>query len=336
MIIPNSNQYNVLAEYSAHVENRMVFSPEEGGFDNGFPYLLSKATAKLNNAIAQLNLLIDRNIPYMSISHLPCVNELTRLVIRRLTEVNWNALIFQIDPSATSFANVSHILDLFQCGGSCELDNSDQGMDAQITFDDNLIELVIIDIFLDVAMFNSYSFLRTLSIEKRKQFSKDKYKFFSERGLNCLFTDKSDGTLDYYSFAFSCHANRDDILRTPNYDYELNLEQYIGIWDAFLAEYFPGYVHKNSSITDQLSLRINNHLPLDLAKKFQDKESGIYILLRTERMNIPKKYENQVCNLFGIPKCTVGHLQIISVKDFTKYQALYQNAGVSAFKVIVP
>lgn len=336
MIIPNSNQYNVLVEYSADVETRMVFSPEEGGFDNGFPYLLSKATAKLNHAIAQLNLLVDRNIPYISISHLPCVNELTRLVIRRLTEVDWNALLFQIDPSATSLANVSHILDLFQCGGRLYMDKSDQGMNAQITFDDNLIELVIIDIFLDVAMFNSYSFLRTLPLSERKQFSKDKYNYFMERGLNCLFTDESNGTLDYYSFAFSCHSNRDEIISAPNYEYELNLEQYIGIWDAFLAEYYPKHVHMNLSITEQLTLRINNHLPLDLAKKFHGKQSGIYFLLRTERMNIPKKYESQVCSLFGIPKCTVGHLHIIPAKDFTKYQELYLNAGISAYKVIVP
>lgn len=336
MIIPNANQYNVLVEYSAQVETRMVFSPQQGGFDNGFPYFLSKATAKLNHAIAQLNLLIERNIPYMSISHLPYVNELTRMAVRRLPDINWNALLFQIDSSIASLANISHILDLFQCGGRLDMNHSAQGMNAQIAFDDDLIELVIIDIFLDVAMFNSYSFLQNLSLEKRQQFSRDKYKFFVERGLDCLFTDESDGTLDYYSFAFSCHSNRDEIANAPNYRYELDLEKYIGIWDAFLAEYFPDQTHKNLCINDQLAMRINNHLPLDTPNLFNEKPSGIYFLLRTERKNIPKKYESRVCALFGIPQCTVGQLHVIPIKDFVKYQDLYQYADISAFKVIVP
>ena len=244
------------------------------------------------------------------------------------------------------FANISHIVDCFRVSGALKMEKSEYNMNAKISFDSFFTEMIIIDVFLDIAFFNSYSFLKELSSEKKKDFNKLKYEYFKNNKLDCVFVDESNGELDYYSFAFSCHNSMMINSNTPQY--MIDYDKYIKIWDGFIRTYFPNDVHVEKSVEKQIELRKNDHIPNDYHERFKDKKPGVYFLIRTDKKNIASKYKKEVCSLFGIDECEVGKLQIIKQEDFNKYRhlfkgeyvsskrnSLYYGAHISPFKVVV-
>ncbi len=325
--------------YLSHFTNdtlgRLIFWTEKCGLEKNFPYKLKDILETLNSIIQALNLRVPRNIPYMSIGCVGYVNELTRILIREQTNFEMKEMMLQIDNNLTSFANLSHILDLFECSSAREMYESEGNMNCKLAFDYNFRKMAIVDIFLDVAYFNSYSFLNLLSPAEKREFSRKKYEYFKNKGLNSFFIDGSKNGLDYYSFAFSCHTTDKKLLESATYEYEIDIEKYIATWNDFISEYYPNYHHIEKSVKEQLDLRINEHLPNYCSEYFENKNPGVYFLLRTEKKNIPKIYEKEVCSLFGISECTVGHLKVISLNDFYKYEHLFKNANISAFKIVI-
>lgn len=314
---------------------RLIFWSEKCGLEKDFPYKLKDISEALNSVIQALNLKVPRNIPYISIGCVGYVNELTRIFIREHSNFEMKEMMLQIDSNLTSFANISHILDLFECSSAREMYESESSMNCKLAFDYNFRKMVIIDVFLDVAYFNSYSFLNLLPPTEKRAFSSKKYKYFKKRGLNSFFIDESKNGLDYYSFAFSCHTTDKKLLESATYEYEIDIEKYIKIWNDFINEYYPNYHHIEKTVKEQLDLRINEHLPNCCSEYFENKNPGVYFLLRTEKKNIPKIYEKEVCSLFGISECTVGQLKVINLEDFYKYEHLFKNAHISAFKIVI-
>lgn len=76
-------------------------------------------------------------------------------------------------------------------------------------------------------------------------------------------------------------------------------------------------------------------MPKYCSEYFENKNPGVYFLLRTEKKNITKIYEKEVRSLFGISECTVGQLKVINLNDFYKYEHLFKNANISAFKIVI-
>ena len=326
-----------LSESTEDTLRRLILWNSNCGLGD-FPQKLTIISQKLNSVIQALNLKVERNIPYMTINCIGCVDKLTRIFIRDSANFEMKEMMLQIDGNLTNFADlsfVSHLLDLYECGGERLMDESDNSMNGQIVFDYNFREMAIIDIFLDVAFFNSYSFLKQLSPNEKRAFSMKKYEYFKNRKLESFFEDVSNNKLNYYSFAFSCHSNDAKVISTMENKYEIDIDKYIDIWKEFINEYYPNNYHIEKSVKDQLDLRINNHISPEFYKNFEGYKAGVYFLLRTERKNIPQIYEKEICTLFGITECTVGQLTIIKMSDFYKYEHLFKNAGVSAFKVVV-
>lgn len=123
-----------------------------------------------------------------------------------------------------------------------------------------------------------------------------------------------------------------------HYEYEIDIDRYILIWDKFMKKYYYDKKHQEISVQEQIMRRQNNHMPYDYYLKFDSLQPGVYYILRTEKHDVPQPYIKYVMSLFGIKKksdMSVGYLRIIKAKDFGKYVELYKNAGVSAFKIVV-
>lgn len=333
-------QQNYLKEYSNDYLKRCIWWDKKNSeLGQKFIDSMSNVRKKLNLIIQELNLRIARNIPYMEIGCVEYVTKNTRIVFIDNNKLDDNNIMIDIDGMQENLKDLSHIIDCFQAAGRALMKKNNHTINNQkvdgvsIYFDNFIRELTIIDILLDIAFFNSYSFLRELSLEERKEFSRRKFEFYKKERLQTVFEEHTSDDLGYYSLAFSCHIPH--ILDKDRYEYEIDLDKYIRIWERFINTYYPDRKHKEISVEEQIKRRKNNHIPKDYYHEFDDAKPGIYYILRTEEKNISPDYVKYVLSIFGKEDMTVAHLKIIEAKDFDKYVELYKNAGVSVFKIVV-
>lgn len=219
---------------------------------------------------------------------------------------------------------LSHIIEILVAYGFKKIAISKLGCDAEIIVDYHLLDAVITDIVLDIIMFNSYSFLKAMTIKEKREFSQQKYQFFVENKLPCIYDYKNEKPL-YYSLAFSA--------RTDSSTFDL--KYYISLWDKFIETYYRDKKHIEKSVKEQLSQHVDKgELPKRVHKKFDDYSKGAYLLLRTNK-DRTEKIHPQLYNLFGIKKFRKGKLKIVPIADFEKYKPLLKNLDVSAFKIVV-
>lgn len=328
-------QDNFLSEFSDDTIKRCIlWDRKKHGLGSQFYNSLSEIQKTLNLIIQELNLRIDRNIPYMEVGCLEYVNERTRIFVRENSEFNDENIVLGVDDQLDNFANITHIIDCFQAAGRAIIEKSNvKNVSVTIYFDNYIRDLTIIDILLDIAFFNSYSFLRDLSVSEKREFSRLKFEFYLSENMKTVFEETREKDLGYYSFAFSCHEP--NILDANNYEYEIDIDKYIEIWEKFINKYYKNKVHKEISVEEQIKRRRNKHIPEDYYRNFDKEKQGVYYILRTEEKNIPTKYVKQVLSLFGKNDMTVAHLIYIKSEDFDKYVELYKYAGISVFKVVV-
>ena len=289
--------------------------------------------------IQELNLRVNRNIPFIRLDCVEYVTEHTRIIIRDSEEFDDENILLSIDDKMSNFTNITHNIDCFQAAGRAILEKTSiivKNIDMTILFDYMIRNLTIIDILLDIAFFNSYSFLKNLKLSDKKLFSKRKYDFFRSQGLPTVFEETTANDLDYYSFAFSCH--KPNISDDKHYEYEICINKYIEIWDRFLDMYYPGQTHREDSVQDQILNRRNKHISDTFYKKFNNRKPGVYYIIRKEKKSTPDKYKPIICSLFGFKdseKRSVGRPRIIEAKDFDNYSDLFLYANVSAFKIVI-
>ena len=193
-------------------------------------------------------------------------------------------------------------------------------------------EIAISDIFLDVAMFNSYSFLRQMLLPDKKNFSKLKAEYYQQKGLESIFINEDEEDLDYYSFAFSCHYEDE------NENICFDFDKYIEIWDDFINEYFSENIHQEPPVSKQIAMRVDNHIPNDYYKNFEKLNPGVYFILR---VNKEPSSENRatVDNIIGKNNSTIGDLRIVGLSEALNYfkysKELFRELNIAAFKIVV-
>ena len=270
---------------------------------------LRALTETLNKYIQDLNLDIFRNIPYVSLEPITEVDDTVRMFIRQQAQFDEPRFLMQI---GDRYIGLTHFIDLFVSEGVFELDHaSSKVFNAEIIFNSEYTRMVIIDIFLDVAMFNSYSFLRDEETEEKQAFSKKKYEYFKNHNLNTCFDEVAED-LDYYSFAFSCHDQSDENI------FSIDLEKYKIIWENFIQEYYPNSVHEEREIDQQLTMRIDNHLPIDYQNEFNGKNPDIYFVLRPNRKDLPTEIYYQILSIFGGKEVSFSDLKIVTKAELGK------------------
>lgn len=145
--------------------------------------------------------------------------------------------------------------------------------------------------------------------------------------------------MGYYSFAFSCHKNVEygkiKSQACSEFDLDLDLDKYIGIWDKFIKENYPNEYHHEKSIKEQIKLHVdNNQIPPNFFKKFDTLSPGIYYIIRLNKMNDNLYLKKELSSIFQGTKLNIGLLKIIKLNEFNNYYELFQNKIISCFKIV--
>lgn len=186
-----------------------------------------------------------------------------------------------------------------------------------------------VDIFLDIAVFNSISFLEKLSISDRQKFSEKKLNFYINNNLGSYYFIDPDTPPTYFSLSFSARLNKETI------DYD----KYKYLWDEFLVQ--NGYNTKIINIpAEQQILRhveIGN-LPSSVkTSEYWKNYAGANLFLRINQKPEKVERKNILCNYFGITSFNIGETKIVPLSEYyNPYLKIQMNELiVSAYKIIV-
>ncbi len=322
-----------LRTFCKHEITRLIFVPDLCE-SNRIKY--EKIQKEINNTldlnIQKLSLLIpDRQIPFIKINFATREEELDNKYLRILILDNNNGFINRVIKTENKthffYATISTAHKEIYIG------REPKNANAQLIVDEKYFISICVDIFLDIAMFNSYSFLRDLPDEQKKKFSCKKYEFYKSNHHESFyhFREYSDEGPSYFSLAFAIRNNDSDI----------ELEQYIYIWEEFLDTYYTGCINDVGSIIDQLKY----HKSFGQITKYESPDKllnqfdsiGCKLLLRINRRPKQTRDRNKIANYFGIPKFRCKGLKVTDIGEYHNPQiAKYLEIGyISAFKVVV-
>ena len=313
-----------LKNFTKNVKERLILLEKGNSNLINVSKFIPEINQYANEIIQYLNLIItDRQLPYINLQ--PNYGTVYDNRIRVFLHNDKTDVLFEqeIKERVEKETQSSHVLDILIAMGFKKITISNLSCDAELVVDEELLYIAIIDIILDIIMFNSYSFLKNMSIDDKKKFSKQKYDYYIKKQLPCFYECSTEKML-YYSLAFSARDSEGYL------DYDLYLKH----WQDFLKEYYPGFSHKEKSIREQLKEHVDyEELPKSLNSKFNEYDIGAYLLLRTNK-DRTENLHPFLCNLFGIKKYKKGKIKIVPISEFEIYKPLMENLDISAFKVV--
>lgn len=316
-----------LKNFTENVERRCIaIESSQKAFD-GMQEFVNSINETANIIIQDLNLKIhDRQLPYITLT-VQFNNKELKSNARFLYHSNDTNLGEQrrlndlLDK--TLGIDISHMIDIMVADGYNEIVISSVGSDAKIVIDKDFFKCAIIDVLLDIVMFNSYSFLKEMDICQRHKFSYEKNAFFKTRQLKCFYEYKAKDDV-YFSFAFAARVDENTF----------DADRYIEIWTDFTNSNYSNYKHVESSIEEQLKMHSDyDELPDDAYKKFDDQPKGAYLFLRTNRGRT-QSIEPHISAIFGIEDITHGKITTVPIVRFSEIKDILVNLDVSAFKIV--
>ena len=284
--------------------------------------ILKTANSDTNILIQKLNILVEtRQIPYISLKIInnSCPDSRTRIMLHNVdTTASFlenfkNKLIENSD-----HVEMSHIVDILIALGCNDLKNSELRSDLGMVMDPNITVDSIVDILLDIAMFNSYSFLKNLSAYEKRLFNIHKVEYI-RNNLRFSYYSLDTSAPFYLSFAF---AARDQNGR-------FDVDKYISLWNNFISYAYPGSTHVEKTVIEQLRQHVDyGNLPKNTVKLFRTKPDGCYLLLRKNKVR-SKDLEDDIKRLFKRKKSI-----IIPICEFNSHERFFKKLDVSVYKVI--
>lgn len=313
-----------LKNFTKKIKDRYILLEKGNQKFKDINNLLFNINQELNIIIQNLNIKIkERQLPYITLKS--CYGNITSNKRVRVFLHNDDTDFFferDIKAQVETETEISHILDLLVASSFKMITISTLSCDAELVIDHKLLKSAIIDILLDIVMFNSYSFLKSMSVIDKKRLSEEKYSYFKDEKLHCFY-DCPDDKMIYYSLAFSAR-----------HEENFNIDDYINLWDKFITKYYPNSMHKEKSIKEQLKQHVDyEELPKSTHKKFASLSPGAYLLLRTNQ-DRTEDLHPEIYSLFGIKKYKKGKIKIVHIDEFEKYRILLENLDVSAFKIV--
>lgn len=233
-----------------------------------------------------------------------------------------------------NMADTSHFVNFRMANGQRKIEICDGLIpgDAKLLIDNNILVRAAVDIFLDVAMFNSFSFLRNNTIQERKKFNQLKKHFYEKYSttIQPVAYDVVSPYPDYFSLAFCCR----DVKGQFNYD------MYVWLWEKLIKEnnykYTSNELHPTEMIdkyyidTEQLPKQIES-------KDFWNKQiKGDVLLLRINKKPTTQLRQMWMCDFFGITSFRCKGIKVVSTDEVSNYmlQRELQELNISAFKLI--
>ena len=244
-----------------------------------------------------------------------------------------------VDEKLPEFINIddlSHLIKFRITPGQKQiiLSQENSKANAEMLIDEEYIVCAATDIFLDIALFNSFSFLRDLSKKDKKLFSTLKYRYYLENNCQCYYHYKEFLATEpaYFSFAFTARKNKT----------EIDLDEYMYLWNDFLSKNYATYTDKSEYVIEQLKyhksfgqITKNDSNYEKILRRFD--ETGPKLILRINKKPKSKKIRSDIANYFGIPKFHLGTIKIVELKEYynPRLRRFLECSYVSAFKVVV-
>lgn len=274
----------------------------------------------------------DRQIPFLKVN----LGEKVSNNQLRLLFADKNDDIDEEIPEYINIDDISHFIKFRITPGNRQIILSQEfsKINAEMLIDEEYIVCAATDIFLDIAMFNSFSYLRKMKDNDKKTFSSLKYSYYKEIGCNCYYHYKAflEKEPVYFSFAFAARNNKS----------EIDLDTYIYLWNDFLSRYFSTDKDITELILEQLKyhksygqITKNDSTHEKIIRRFDS--TGSKLILRINKKPKVTDKRIQIINYFGIPKFHLGTIKIVNLNEYynPKLRDFLENGYVSAFKVIV-
>lgn len=315
--------------FTTKIKHREILVESGKALNGNIQTVVKNVNSKVNQIIQQLNLKItDRQLPYITleIQYRPEIGEKSRMVLIEQDTQEYFEENIKRNTSAIGH-DISHFIEILAADGYNEIVISPLGCNSEIVISKEYIECAIIDILLDIIMFNSYSFLKSMTVSKKHDFCQEKYDFFCQNDYSCFYEYRSKHKSSknfYYSFAFSARIDK------QTFDFD----KYISLWDEFIKTQYKGYKHQEKTILRQLKQHVDFYeLPKNLVARFRKRPVGAYLILRTNK-DITEDLHPSICTVFGLKRYEKGKIKIIPIEKFESYEFLCKNLDVSVFKIV--
>lgn len=284
----------------------------------------------LNKIIQEINMKIpNRIIPFVKVRKIVKDGNQLRIILSYI-ELSKNLEDFE-ELEDVDIDNISLLLHFKDIPPQRIIQAAkDIDADAELIVDIKCQIAAAIDVFLDISMFHSYSFLDSMDLNEKRSFNRTKYEFFIEKNYTSFYDIAEDNPPNFLSLAF---AARKSVT-------EIDLDEYIGYWDDLIEKHYGTYRNTLQSPAEQM--KNHKHAGMIEAKYFTDEywsdySNGAYIFIRINREPNDGKRKKQLCQYFGIPIFHVGATKVVPISEYRNefLKKQIDEHYVSAFKIVV-
>lgn len=318
--------------FSKYCIDRYILIDNELMDENKQNDFVNKVNETLWLAIQEVNMLVeDRLLPFVHVKRVRVVDNKLRIVVndyecpRKLTDYD--------EAEELNLNDVSHLLIFKPLSPQRHIMHGDKLIpgNARMLLDDNELVGAAADIFLDIAMFNSYSFLVDMTSEKKQQFSNEKFSYYRQEKLDSYYEIDETAPPAYFSFAFYAR----ETVRSIDFD------RYVWIWNKFISTHYGDKSDVHDLPYDHIKKYYRDKDNLEgcyLTSSFWNQQTaGAKLLLRINREPNTNERKQMICAYFGIKPFRLGAVKIVPINEYYKpfIQKQLAELYITAFKVIV-
>ena len=295
---------------------------------------LKEINDHINELIGTINRIVStRNIPYISIGETTDRNNLDRTRVLLRSEASDRKAILDVEREFKVNEGNTFLVELYiNDNGYIEIGCVENSNVQETPFsnlvlcDQQFLECALTDVFIDSAMFRSYSFLNQFDVDQCRKFNQIKVSFlksiyedFTKVETFYKFNNKR---YKYLSFAFFARKSED----------EIDLKLLVDLWDRFVSKTYSNETHVEPDVETQISAFVDTeNFKNRIIEECQKKAKGAYWILRGSRKP-NEKYVAWLTALFGRAK--LGRVQIIEFEQLDQYKELLEMHQITAFKII--
>lgn len=328
----NTFRQATMRNFSNYTLERYILIDDASSTEEEKDKFVREINERLWLAIQETNAIVKgRILPFVVVRRVVKDNTKLRIIINDFDsekEINEYEEIREIDIS-----NLTHLINFKTLSPQRRVMVSDDIIpgNAKMIVDKKDQISAAIDIFLDIAMFNSFSYLKAMDTKSKQLFSEMKLDFYemiksSDYNIYYLIDEKKPPT--YFSFAFAARTESK----------KLDFNKYVSIWNKFIRERYANCKNVNMPPEKQLQLHKdkdnldNKYFSSDFWKKY----SGDYLLLRLNREPNTSERANEMIEFFGIDEMHIGATKLVSLSEYfeTYLKKQIDELYISAFKVV--
>lgn len=332
--IRNTYRRGVMRNFSNNVIERYILIDDEVMPETDKDIFVKEINEQLWYAIQETNAISNgRILPFVIVKRVIREQAKLRIVINEL-DSNSTLSDYNDPPSLIlDPKEMSHLINFKAATPQRRISVSDELVpgNAKMIIDRKDQIAAAVDIFLDIATFNSYSFLKNSSHSEKQSINADKYSFYNDNLLRSYYKVDKNNPPGYYSFAFTARNSKEDI----------SYRDYVQLWSKFISNSkYSGNVHSEIKPEEQLKWhRDKENLKKEyFTRDFWDSyEEGDYLLLRINRDVNTDKQKEEISTYFGINPFHIGETKIVPISEYFNpmVKRYMQELVISAFKIVV-